>query len=90
MPRLLAARAVLAVGLVAAAAPTLKEPKEPLYFPTSEGVKRVYEYRAGDTVSELAEVVTKVEKKDGVFRVRVGSDRTGQMQPLNTVEVSDK
>ena len=64
MPRVHAAIAILFVGpAITCAAPTLKEPKQPLYYPTTEGAKRVYEMRVGDNAIEITEVVTKVEKK---------------------------
>jgi hypothetical protein len=90
MRRTVTVLALLALAGPASAAPTLKEPKQALYFPTTEGVRRVYEIRVGDTATEVTEVVTKVEKKDGVFRVSIGSDRGGEVKPMNTVEVSAK
>jgi hypothetical protein len=89
--RTLAALVVLALGTgPVSPAPTLKGEKEVLYFPTADGVKRVYEMRIGDNTIEIIEVVTKVEKKDGVWRVGLGREVDGEVQPMTTVRVSDK
>src|SRR4051794_13835172 len=61
---------LLIAAVVAVAAPGSKErDKAPLYHPTREGTKRVYENRVGDSAAEFAELVTKVEAKGGGFRV---------------------
>jgi hypothetical protein len=90
MSRRIAAVALLVLVSTAGAAPTLKEPKQPLYFSTTEGSRRVYVVRYGGNTVERTEVVSKVEKKDGVCRVSLGRDVGGEVHPMTTVEVSDK
>ena len=88
MPRFLVPFVLLALGPAALAAPAPKDRKSDPYFPTTEGTKRVYETRTGENVSEHTEVVTKVEKKDGAFRVAVGQEVDGEMRVTSVFEVS--
>jgi hypothetical protein len=69
--RPLAALASLAALSAAVAAPGAKDKDKdpPLYFPTKEGTTRVYANRVGDHETVLTDTVTKVEAKDGGFRV---------------------
>jgi hypothetical protein len=73
--RTLAVLASLVCLTAAVAAPAAKNKDAPLYFPTTEGAKSVYEVRFGDSTSEAIETVTKVEAKDGVFRVTIAQGR---------------
>jgi hypothetical protein len=77
--------AVLAVAVIALAAPRLKDTaKEPVYFPTVEGTTLVYEVGA----SEQTVVVTKVEKNDGDKIVHVHQVQPGgKMTPLMVMRV---
>ena len=72
------------------AAPVPKLTEAVLYCPTTEGAKKVYETRAGGEVVEVTEVVTKVEKKDGVFRVTTKQGVAGKDGGTDFVEVSER
>jgi hypothetical protein len=69
--RRLAALVPLAALSAVAAAPGAKDRDQnpQLYFPTKEGATRVYANRVGDRETELTDTVTRVEGKDGTFRV---------------------
>jgi RNA polymerase sigma factor (sigma-70 family) len=63
--------------LPAAAAPAPEgAERNELYFPTREGMKRVYEQRARGVTYQHTEVVHKVEKKRDGFRVTTGQEVT--------------
>ncbi len=89
--------AILGVCQVCEAAPALKN-RDPYYYPTKVGDKRVYETSVADRVIEITtEVVTKVEMKDG--RLQVSTKReiagkaigdAGKAIGDSTVEVSHK
>ena len=89
MSRLPAALLLLA-PTVAVAAPAPKGRAPEFYFPTTEGARRVYETRQGDSTTEHTEVVTRVERKDGAFRVTVGQPVEGEVRVTGTLEVSAK
>jgi hypothetical protein len=67
---------LLAVGPLVAA-PGVKGKEPVLYFPVKEGATRVYRFQFGDKVSEITETVTKVEVKDGVYRVTIATEQAG-------------
>jgi hypothetical protein len=80
---------LLNVTGLAAAQPKKDEPV--LYYPTREGDKRVYETKGADgKTREMTQVVTKIEKKDGIVRVSLGFDLDGETYPYEEVEVSEK
>jgi DUF3108-like len=91
MARHLATLALLVSGLTAAAAPNLKGKGEPLYYPTKEGDKLVYEMQSPVATSmEITEVVTKVEKKDGALIVSVERNMGGKTALPSQFSVSEK
>ncbi len=73
---------VLSVPLLVVAAPAVK-PTAVYYHPTKVGDKRLYEFRTGDTATDLTDEVTQVEIKDGRFLVTTSRGAAG-----STVEVS--
>ena len=81
--------ALLAVGPVLAA-PAVKERGPVLYHPVKVGTKRVWQSQLGDRKYEVEETVVKVEVKDGVYRVTVETDQSGQDRTRGAVEVSAK
>lgn len=80
---------LLVTGGFAGAQPKKDEPA--LYYPTREGDKRVYEITPrGEKATEITQVVTKAEVKDGVVRVALGLVVGGEAHPYEEVEVSEK
>jgi hypothetical protein len=90
MSRCVAALAVLTAASITAAAPKLKGKVDALYYPTREGDKLVYEMRSGDSVNELTEVVTKVERKDDALLVTVERNAGGKKALASQFTVSEK
>jgi hypothetical protein len=79
--------AMIGIGLAplaGPAAPRLKDSETPqAYFPTTVGSKWVYTTNG----KEHVEVVTAVERKDGVTTVTVEYERAGGNRPIQTIEV---
>ena len=67
------------------AAPVPKAKEAELYFPTQEGTKRVMQMKEGINTTETTETVTKVEQKDGVYRVSLGREVGGR--PAGTAQI---
>jgi hypothetical protein len=84
--------AVLGIALSCSAVESNAEPKKAdkssLYFPIIKGTRRVYEVKAGGNTSEFIDVVTRVDEKDGRYKVSVGREVGGKVMPLLTAEVS--
>lgn len=88
----LSALALLAASAVVAAPVPKGEKKEELYFPVVEGAKRVMQRKDGKG-SDTTETVTKVEVKDGVYKVtaeRKGVGPGGMGSATVVREVSGK
>lgn len=79
----------LFVVSIAGAAPVPKGTEAKLYYPTAVGAKRVMTLTAGKHTSEDAETVSRVEVKDGVYRVTVDLHTDGhRTTPGYVYEVS--
>lgn len=79
----------LFVTSVAVAAPVPKGTEAKLYFPTTVGAKRVMTLTAGKRTLEDTETVSRVEVKDGVYRVTVDLHTDGhRTTPGYVYEVS--
>jgi hypothetical protein len=92
MSRLIVAIVPFAVlaGLPLAAAPGPKSKDSAALLMTQEGDKRVSESRSGDSLVEVAEVVTKVERTGDTVRVTTSQQVNGRAQPDLTYEASPK
>lgn len=87
-------RAIVALIVVstpaAFCAPAPKDrPNSTAYFPIRVGDKWVMQLQNGDTTSEITEVVTEVEKKDGDFIVTVGRETNGEVRVYSKTRVSE-
>jgi hypothetical protein len=91
MSRHLAACVVLVASGLAGSAPKLKDLPGGDYFPTTVGDRWVTEFQYKTNTAEITEVVTSVEKKDGVRIVTVGREIEGKVFPQTSeVRVTDK
>lgn len=91
MSRQLTVFLVLTAVAPLGSAPRLKDAPGGDYFPTTVGDRWEIEMRYADRTDEYTEVVTAVEKKDGVRLVSVGREVNGKVGPqLSQVRVTDK
>src|ERR1700690_188595 len=89
MYRSLIAGIVLALGGTVRSAPRLKD--LPGYYPTTVGDRWVMEMLSKTSTSEYTEVVTNVEKKEGVLIGSVGREIAGKVGPQSSqMKVADK
>lgn len=90
MRRILAAVFVLALVPSALSSPAPKDrPNAAAYFPIRVGDRWVLKMQNGEAISEITEVVTEVEKKDGDFIVTVGREVRGELRAYSKTRVSD-
>lgn len=85
---------VIAILLVMAGGgwgvPLPKDRLNKAYFPIRVGDRWVLQIKNGDSVSEVTEVVTEVEKTDGQFIVTVGREINGQVSRFSKTLVTEK
>lgn len=77
---------VVFVAVPVVAAPVPKD-KPVLYYTTKEGTKLVYELKTNASTSEFTETVTKVEIKNGVYRVSISREFIKGEPTISVVEV---